>query len=261
MKKDTISKDILKTIVKDISKHILKFEINQIELLNVELERIESRRADVVAKIDEKFILHLEIQNNNNYDMPYRMLRYLSDINFLAKKFCKTHEVKQFLIYIGKENLTMKNYIKTASLDYNYTIIDMKTIDCNYFLEQDTPDAIVLAVLCDFKGQDPRKIVGFIIEKLQQYTKDSLQDFRKYMLMLEELSTNRDLKDIVKEQEMLSTLRYEDLPSYEIGMEKGKIEGKTEASYELARKMKQEGIEITTISKITGLSIQTIKDL
>ncbi len=41
--------------------------------------------------------------------------------------------------------------------------------------------------------------------------------------MLEELSINRDLKDIVKEQGILSILRYEDLPSYEIGLEKGEI--------------------------------------
>lgn len=261
MKKDTISKDILKTIIKDISKYILKIEIEQLELLDMEFERIESRRADIVAKVDNEFILHLEIQNNNDYEMPYRMLRYFLDINSITKEY----EINQYVIYIGKEKLRMKSYVKTSSLDYNYNIIDMRTIDCNYFLEQDTPDALVLAILCDFKGKNPSKIVGFIIEKLLEYTKDNLQEFRKYMLMLEELSTNRDLKDIVKEQEMLSTLRYEDLPSYEIGMEKGmeqgKLEGKTEASYELAKKMKQEGIEVSLITKITGLSIQTINNL
>jgi predicted transposase/invertase (TIGR01784 family) len=175
----------------------------------------------------------------------------------------------------------MPAQIKNINLDYTYTIIDMKTIDCDYFLQQDTPDALVLAILCDFKQRNPSEIVGYIIDRLQEYTKDNTQEFRKYMMMLEELSTNRDLKNIVKEQEMLSTLRYEDLPSYEIGMEKGiergmergRVEGmergiekgmekgKTETSYELAKKMKQEGIEIKMIAKITGLSIQTIEKL
>jgi len=149
----------------------------------------------------------------------------------------------------------------------------MKTIDCDYFLQQNNPDALVLAILCDFKQRDPHDIVRYIIDKLQEYTKHDLQAFRKYMLMLEELSINRDLKDVVKEQEMLSTLRYEDLPSYDIGLEKG-IEkgiqkgiqkglekGKTKKSYEIAKNMKQEGIQAKIITKVTGLSMQVIKKL
>ncbi len=38
------------------------------------------------------------------------------------------------------------------------------------------------------------------------------------MLILETLSTNRDLKEKIKEaEEMLRDIKYEDLPSYEIG--------------------------------------------
>jgi len=49
---------------------------------------------------------------------------------------------------------------------------------------------------------------------------------RKYMLMLEELSTNRDLLKIVKEEEsMLSDFDLTKLPSYEIGIERGEIQG------------------------------------
>jgi flagellar biosynthesis/type III secretory pathway protein FliH len=39
--------------------------------------------------------------------------------------------------------------------------------------------------------------------------------------MLETLSDNRDLKDKIKEIEMLRTTSYQDLPSYEIGFEQG----------------------------------------
>ncbi len=221
----------------------------------------EYRRADIVAKVDNEFILHLEIQNSNDYDMPYRMLRYLSDISQIAQKY----EIKQYVIYMGKKKLYMQNNLKMANLDYNYTMIDMRTIDCEYFLQQDKPGALILAILCDFKQKDPRKIVSYIIDKLIEHTQDNSQAFRKYMLMLEELSTNRDLKHIVKEQEMLSTLRYEDLPSYEIGLEKGMERGMErgiqEGKVSIAKTMKQEGIEIDLIARITGLSIQVIKTL
>jgi hypothetical protein len=40
--------------------------------------------------------------------------------------------------------------------------------------------------------------------------------------MLEEISTLRNLKEVIKEVNMrLSDIRWEDLPSYEIGMQKG----------------------------------------
>ncbi len=261
MKKDTISKDILKIIIKDIAKYILHFDIQTIELLDMEFERVESRRADIVAKIDNDIILHLEIQNDNNYQMHYRMLRYWLDINQIAPKY----QIKQYVIYIGKKNLTMPNQINVSDLNYTYTLIDMKTIDCQNFLQQNTPDALVLAILCDFKQKDPREIVGYIIDQLLAHTKNDIQAFRKYMLMLEELSTNQDLKDIVKEQEMLSTLRYEDLPSYEIGLEKG-IEkgmekGDMKRNYDNAKRMKEEGIDVEVIVRITGLSIETITHL
>ncbi len=68
---------------------------------------------------------------------------------------------------------------------------------------------------------------------------------------------------------MLSTLRYEDLPSYEIGLEKGMERGMEtgikkgiqEGKVKIAKTMKQEGIEIDLIARITGLSIQVIKTL
>jgi predicted transposase/invertase (TIGR01784 family) len=262
VKKDTISKDILKAIIKDISKYILHLEIKNLELLDNEFERIESRRADIVAKVDNKFILHLEIQNNNDYQMQYRMLRYLVDIKLIESKLA----IKQYVIYIGKEKLYMQDYVKDINLDYNYTIIDMKTIDCDYFLKQDKPDALILAILCDFKQKDPRKIVKYIIDKLLEYTKDDSKAFRRYMLMLEELSINRDLENIVKEQEnMLSTLTYQDLPSYDLGMEhgieKGLERGLEKGLKQTAKKMKVEQISVEIIANITGLSIQTIEKL
>jgi len=80
MSKDEISKEIIKSIVKDIAKYILKVDINKLEFLDNEKQRVETRRADVVAIVDDSFILHLEIQNNNDKSMPFRMLRYWLDI-------------------------------------------------------------------------------------------------------------------------------------------------------------------------------------
>ena len=56
--------------------------------------------------------------------------------------------------------------------------------------------------------------------------------------MLEELSTSRDLKDVIKEEEMsFQDLTWEDLPSFEIGLEKGIQKGIQKAFKKVFKKV------------------------
>ncbi len=65
----------------------------------------------------------------------------------------------------------------------------MHTIDCEKFLKMDSPDALVLAILCDFKGRDEKDVVTYIITRLRELTQDDNHRLGKYMLILDELST------------------------------------------------------------------------
>ncbi len=248
MKKDIISKEVIFAITQDIAFYILKLNIKDIEFVDKELKRIEKREADIVAlcKIDDiKQILHIEIQNNNDKLMPRRMLRYYTDIKTSYSKY----EVKQFVIYIGKAKLTMDDYIKEQSLDYTYTIIDMHNIDCEELIKLDTPDALVLSILCDFKGKDELEVLLYLTKRLAELSGDDEHKLSKYMLMLETLSDNRNLKDKLKEAEqMLREIRYEKLPSYEIGMEKGYEDGQIAGMEQGMQQGISQGISQTMIS-------------
>ena len=123
------SKDDINTIAIDIATLILKLKINDLEFIDKELLRIEKREADIVAtcKIDNiEQIIHIEIQNSNDNTMSDRMLRYYLDI----KTHHKTLKINQYLIYIGKAKLSMKESIIDENLDFSYNIIDMHNIDC-----------------------------------------------------------------------------------------------------------------------------------
>ena len=224
MQKDISTKETIKTITEDISKYILNLEVSEIEFVDKELQRVEKREADIVAKClvnGEEAILHIEIQNDNDATMPKRMLRYYTDITLRFDKL----PVYQYLIYIGKPKLSMSDGIKGESIDHKYNLIDMHTIDCEKFIEMDTPDALVLSVLCDFKDKDALDILLYITKRLEELTKDE-HTLGKYMLILETLSTNRDLQEKLKEAEqMLREIKYEQLPSYEIGVERGLQQG------------------------------------
>ena len=223
--KDITSKYILKHIVTDMARYLFDMKLDKAELLETETQRIEDRQADLVVKASQgnkDFILHIEIQNDNQSKMPIRMLRYFTDIALSWPGY----QVVQYLIYIGKQPLTMSSGIERENHSYQYNIVDMHQIDCSVFLHQDNPEAVVLAILCDFQEQDKRQIVREILNRIQQLTNDNEAQYRDCLLMLEILSKNRDLSDIIKEEErMLSTIKLEDLPSYEIGIEKGLEKG------------------------------------
>ena len=214
MKKDITTKETIKIITQDISKYILGLNVTDIKFIDKELQRIEKREADIVAlcKINGiKSILHIEIQNNNDKTMHNRMLRYYTDIKFRYDNL----PLHQYMIYIGKAKLSMKDKITEDNINYKYSIINMHKIDCQKFLKMDTPDALVLAILCDFKDRDKSEVITYIIQRLNELTKDNQHQQDKYMVILETLSTNRDLKDSVKEiEEMLRTIDVTKMPSY-----------------------------------------------
>lgn len=171
---------------------------------------------------DGRFILHIEIQNDNHRQMVWRMLRYRSEIGHAHPE----HDIRQYLIYIGKASLVMPDHPQQTGLLYRYHIIDMHTVDCRTLLTQDNPDALVLAILCDFKGRPEREVVHYILQRLRQLTGDNESRFREYLRMLEILSTNRALEAIIEEEhKMLSQIDQTRLPSYRIGMQQGMQQG------------------------------------
>ncbi|MBN2897122.1 MAG: Rpn family recombination-promoting nuclease/putative transposase [Campylobacterales bacterium] len=263
MKKDITTKETIKAITEDIAIYILGLDISDVEFVDKELQRVEKREADIVAtcKIDGiESILHLEIQNDNDKTMHQRMLRYYSDIIARFEHL----PIYQYVVYIGKAKLTMQECIHNDQMDYRYSLIDMHTIDCEKFLQMDTPDALVLSILCDFKGKDEFELLMHLTSRLKTLTGDDEHRFGKYMLMMETLSENRDLKEKLKKaEEMLRTITMEQLPSYELGMERGmregELKGKLEGKLETAKTMiKEFGHSAEEIAKKLDLSLDLL---
>ncbi len=259
-KKDIISKHVLKHLAADIANILLHLDIDNdsVELLSTEQQRIELRHADLVARVkqrntQESFILHVEIQNNNDKQMPLRMLRYFTDIQLAYPD----ERIHQYLVYIGKAVLNMPDCFKAGDFNYRYHILDMHTVDCQLLLAQDTPDALVLAILCDFKERPVQDVVNYIVKRLQQLLKDDESGFRNYFEMLETLSENRSLKSNIDEaKNMLSEIDIKKLPSYNWGLEQGRKQEAIEIAKQMLSFMDDE-----KIAKITKLPYETIKSL
>ena len=231
--------------------------LDDAELLETEKQRVENRQADLVVKArqgEQDFILHIEIQNDNQRIMPMRMLRYFTDISLAWPDL----KVVQYLIYIGQAPLTMASGIELSKLSYQYGIIDMHQIDCSVFLNQNKPEAVVLAILCDFKSRNKHLVVRQILNRIQQLTQNNESQYRDCLLMLEVLSENRDLTAILKEEEnMLSAIKLEDLASYKIGVEKG-IE---KNQVEMILNLHKAGASLELIAQGSVLSVAEVKEI
>lgn len=227
--KDIVSKDVLQFLAADIANILLHLDVdkNSVELLQTEQQRVESRRADMVARMrkresGEHFILHVEIQNANDATMPIRMLRYLSDILMMYAE----EPIYQYLVYIGKHRLSMPNHLPLVGFTYQYQILDMHTVDCSLLLAQDTPEALVLAILCDFKERPTQQVVNYIVTRLRELTGDNEQAFRNYYEMLETLGDNRDLQANLDEAiKMLTQVDITRFSTYRWGLEAGIKQG------------------------------------
>jgi len=116
-------------------------------------------------------------------------------------------------------------------------------------------------------------VVNHIVLKLKELTGEDEKGFRRYFDMLEVLSTNRDLKDQLKEAEaMLKEIDRTRLPSYELGLEdgiekgieKGRQEGRREGRFEAtlaeARRLLPK-LTDEEIAEATGLALDLIRQL
>ena len=191
--------------------------------------------------------------------MPLRMLRYYTDIKFDYQQL----PIHQYLLYIGKKPLTMEDRLADDHLNYHYHLVDAKTIDCELLLNSENPEAVVLSILCDFKGQHEREIIRRILQKIIATTAEDKHRYRKYIKMLEILSTNRNLKQAIIEEEEMLNVDIEAMPSYEIGLERGLEKGleKGEKKMRLAVAKKMLAAQLDTALIITGLLKEDIEHL
>jgi len=261
--KDITSKRILKNLIRSFARRLLGLGAAEIELLETQSQRVEDRRADLVAKIrppnGPAYILHIESQNGNEAVMPYRMVRYLSDI-LLENPGAA---VRQYLIYIGREPLSMADGFDQPDFSYRYRVIDLHAVDCGVLLGEDSPDAWVLAILCDFGERLPREVVHDILTRLQRHFAEHPARLREYVEMLDVLADNRDLNlDVYEEMSMLS-VNVERLASYRIGMERGREEGREEGAREektgIAQNLLRIGLPYQQVVAVTGLSLAEVE--
>ncbi len=223
--------------------------------LNVEYPSIKVRSPDIVARLTDGSIFHLELQSSPDPQMLWRMLEYY----ILIYQHYGVYPLQQ-VVYIGQATPHFTTHCNTKHLSFYYDLIDIRNLDGRLLLESDSISDNILAILCHLDNYDVT--IKNILNKINQLDDKSRKDM---LLILANLATLRNLKPILEqeEQRMSIELSIENNLFMQRAFQKGTQKGLQQGEVKLLQKMLEKRfgalpLEIKeTLAKATVQQIET----
>ena len=201
------------------------------EFLNVEFHRTIARRADLVARLGNGRLLHVEFQSRNDNDFVYREGIYCLLIGRQYRL-----PVEQVVLYVGQAKMSMKSRLNAGSTKVSIRLIDIREFDVDMFLRSGRPGDLALAALAS-DGVERLLEIAQAVVKLNGAERD------RVLLQLVVLLGLRKLPGELKMEFTKMTHTYIDLKKNELirawfeheeSLEKAKAEAKGRAEGEVA---------------------------
>ena len=255
-------------ILKPLLEYILEKEIIELQILNPNLiqdtYKTRGQRLDLLVKTKDE-IINVEINSNYNETIMIRNLHYIFklasenteggnkykvdnkivqiNLNFINSK----HEKCEYLLYDKTHKIELTDYIKIYNIGID------KYIKNYYNNSKRFTKGEELIIMLDLEKKE--------LEELSEKS-EIVDNFKEDVIKAneDELIVNW----ISREEEQK---QYEEV-LYEKGLSQGKQQGLSEGiekglmkkSNEIAKKMLELNMDLETISKVTGLTIDEIKN-
>lgn len=258
-------------ILKDFLEGILGFNIEKVEVKNPELPKsyIDDKQSilDIKAHIDDKIVVDIEMQMENEHNIDHRSTVYMSrDLSDQLPEGAKYQQVKKSIVI----NLLNFNYYKrncyhsVAHMKFEESNFE-EYINMGYEEEQDiaTDDLEMHFIeLPKFKKKSPN-----IKSKLDQWLWLFVGDERMIEMAKKENEKVKNAAEMLynmnltpAEREMYEARLRGEInhrsamaSAEEIGMKKVKVE--------IAKKMLEKNMDIKNIAEITGLTEKEIEKI
>jgi hypothetical protein len=240
---------------------LLKSELGEnfeyLEPKPIELRKQLKRKADFIfleKHTNQDFILHLEIQTQNDVDMLKRMYLYSA---LLFEKY--DLPVKQIVLFLGTDKETKSTMVSEKDFGYFtycYKLLNISNIPYKKFLKN--KDTLVFTILGKFERNQLLKVLGEIIKKAQ--TNFSKEELGELLLDLEIFGKLRNLEQEIQTltpQLMPFDIDWSDIPS----IKKAELKGELKAKLEDAKAMLLDNLPVAQIAKYTKLSLEQIVEL
>jgi len=222
---------------------------------------------DIAFMLEDRFIILIEHQSTINENMPLRLLIYMAEIYkglmpgdlLYRKKTMRIPTPEFFVIYNGSEKYPDKKVLRLSDA---------------FIVPKDTPSLeLEVSVFNVSKGHNA--------ELLSQST--ALSDYAVFINSVKErVGLGDDLEVAIDkaihyciengimcvylqtqstEVKRMISLEWDDDIYREVLLEEGREEGETQAMQKTARRMKQEGLSLEIIERVSGLSEVEIEKL
>ena len=279
---DRIFKENIEPLIPFLFEKVLHlYDVRKTEELKDKLQITLERETDYIRKVVfdgeawRNYILQIEIQTTDDLEMVFRMILYYSILCYKYRL-----PVKQFVLYLGdKQPPSMATVLSHENLFYKFTLIDIRTIGYEHFLNSQQPEEVILAILGDMHGKAPEVVINEILLKLQSFEQNGLK-MGKYFIQLRVISKLRKLQkltfELIKKMPFIYELETDEayLEGLNIGEARGEARGEAKGEIRgeargmtkvqhdtVVRMLKSQKFSIEDIVLAAGVTISFVKKL
>ena len=262
-------------ILKSLLEAILKIQIQKIEIKNPEIpkEAIDEKLSilDIKAEINENTLIDIELQVGNTTAIERRLIVY--NAKLIAGEIKVSGEYKNakdtIIICIVNDNILKRNaYFSLAMLKYEKTE-EIRYVEMGYEKEEEYLSNMLkyyIIELPKFRKKKPKVadllekwlyVIGGDRKMMEEYQKEN-EEIKEAVEQLTEMSADEYERELYEIRER-SRLTYN--TEMNEARRKGLEEGKKQNKKEIAKKMKEKGVEVEFIQEVTGLTKEEINAL
>ena len=255
-KYDKIIKESLSQIIVPLAKCV-NLNLERIAIIKDKVQYTIEREPDFLAIVlhddpKDNYISHIEFQSENDDTMPQREHLMGAIIEYVHKL-----EVRQIVFYFGEEPLTMLDYIQKKNLYFKYELYDMRGFKSLTFLKSSIPEAVLLALFCNYEDKQASEIIDLIVQRLRELVKNKLK-FQKIIFQLRVLSGLRNLQGLLNKKLNNMPITFEFDVTQDLFFQKGEERGVEKGIEKGIEKDKMLMVEKFLLRKL--LSIAEIAD-
>jgi transposase len=162
--------------------------------------------------------VHLESQTKDDVYMNFRMWGY----KWFAATYLKL-PIFQAVLHLGAKPSKMTNETPKLLATPPFEVYSLQGQSYRKFIDSPDPRRVVLTILTDFEGMNPRKMIDLIINRLQ-IACESTGELKKYLEYLILLSNLRNLDEITSRKVIAMPLDLNIEESYVYQLAKKKYE-------------------------------------
>ncbi len=194
-----------------------------VEWLNVEQPKVSNIRVDLLARMEDGRLRHVEMESKNDSGFARRAAEYYLGFHRLLGE-----HVDQIVLYVGREPLRMKPVFETPSMRYEFEILDLRTFDGEPLLASEDWGDNLLALLTPV---DQERVLRRVEEQLRRLRGEEQETAAKLCVILSGIIGIEE--SVVKRLHMIDIMENKVLgPAIRQGIAQGKAEGMAEGKAE-----------------------------